>query len=62
MARLQLGRFPMSKHGYIVAQFRITTLWCSIGAVPHLLKWLCSVVVKDYHALVLPRVCAKGYV
>ena len=33
MAKLQLGRFPMSKNGYLVAQFRITMLWCSIGCV-----------------------------
>ena len=31
MAKLQLGRFPISKNGYVVSQFRITTLWCSIG-------------------------------
>ena len=33
MAKLQLGRFPISKNGYVVLQFRITTLWCSIGCV-----------------------------
>ena len=32
MAKLQLGRFPISKNVYVVSQIRITTLWCSIGA------------------------------
>ena len=31
--KLQLGRFPISKNGYVVLRFRITTLWCSIGCV-----------------------------
>ena len=31
MAKLQLGRFPISKNGYVASQFRTTTLWCSIG-------------------------------
>ena len=31
MAKLQPGRFPISKNGYVVSQLRITTLRCSIG-------------------------------
>ena len=31
MAKLQLGRFPISKNGYVVPSLRITPLGCSVG-------------------------------